>query len=142
MSTIKSEKNIFQTIHSTSFILIFFVIFCIFLDFLKIQIPFCEKNTLLHTRLHRPPGAIFEWFGNFPITPTYPLLLENCQTIKKMHLVVCGNADVRGYFFQKIRYFFQKIVKNIKEMEINIFLLKKYALVPKLSYIFLKKFSV
>ena len=56
--------------------------------------------------------------------------------IKKMHLVVCGSVDVRGYFFQKIRYFFQKIVKNIKEMEIHIFLLKKYALVPKLSYMF------
>ena len=32
-STIKSEKNIYQTIHSTSFIFNFFGIFTIFLDF-------------------------------------------------------------------------------------------------------------
>ena len=52
MSTIKSEKkNIYQTIHSTSFISIFVVeIFTIFLlffsDFFNNQIPFSEKLQL------------------------------------------------------------------------------------------------
>ena len=50
-STIKSEKNIYQTIHSTSFISIFVVeIFTIFLfffpDFFNNQIPFSEKLQL------------------------------------------------------------------------------------------------
>ena len=73
----------------------FLLFFCIFTDFLKIQIPFCEKNTLLHTRLHRPPGAIFEWFCNFPYLSTCLGCMENCQTFQKLHLVVFGNANVK-----------------------------------------------
>ena len=45
----------------------------------------------------------------------------------------------RVFFLENEIFFSSKNRKNIKEMEINIFLLKKYELVPKLSYIFFKK---
>ena len=55
----------------------------------------CDFITLLHTRLHRPPGAIFEWFCNFPYLSTCLWCMENCQTIQKLHLVVCGSVRLK-----------------------------------------------
>ena len=70
-STIKSEKNIYQTIHSTSFMFNFFGnftnFFRIFPDFLKIQILFSEKNTLPVSHFHRSHGVTFGHFRTFPI---------------------------------------------------------------------------
>ena len=41
--------------------------FCIFPDFLKIQILFSEKNTLPVSHFHRSHGVTFGHFRNFPI---------------------------------------------------------------------------
>ena len=54
-SKIKSEKNIYQTIHSASFIFIFFGIFTIFLYFYRF---FENSNSILwkkYTFTHSPP---------------------------------------------------------------------------------------
>ena len=57
---------------------------------------------------------------------------------KPNHIVKfgCGNDCVKLYFFQKMRFFFQKIVKNTKKMRKIFFLSKTYTLLPKLSYMF------
>ena len=61
---------------------------------------------------------------------------------KPNHIVKfgCGNGCVKLYFFQKMRFFFKKIVKITKKMIKIFFLSKKYTLVPKLSYMFYEKY--
>ena len=39
----------------------------------------------------------------------------------------CATLTVKLDFFQKMRFFFKKFVKNIKKLKIIFFLLKKYA---------------
>ena len=59
-------------------------------------------------------------------------LMENCQK-KTNHVAKFGPVNGRKfvYFFQKMKYFFsQKILKNIFDMEIIFFLLKKYTILP------------
>ena len=71
-SKIKSEKNIYQTIHNTRFIFYFFGIFTIFLYFSRFftkKCIFSEKITDFFSRFHSQPGALFGWFGNFPHPP-------------------------------------------------------------------------
>ena len=34
--------------------------------------------------------------------------MENCKTIKKLHLVVCGGECVKVYFFHKMEFKFSK----------------------------------
>ena len=48
----------------------------------------------------------------------------------------CVIGCVKLYFFQKMRFFFQKILKSTKKMRKIFFLSKTYRLVPKLSYMF------
>ena len=52
----------------------------------------------------------------------------------------CVSVRKFAYFFQKMRFFLQKIVKNTKKMIKIFFLSKKYTLVPKLSYMFYEKY--
>ena len=40
-------------------------------------------------------------FGNFPQTVGMLGLVENCETMQKMHLVVCGNPCMKVYFFSR-----------------------------------------
>ena len=71
-SKIKSEKNIYQTIHNTRFIFNFFGIFTIFLyfsRFFKKKYKNSDKITAFFSRFHSQPGALFGWFGNFPHPP-------------------------------------------------------------------------
>ena len=52
-------------------------------------VPQNDKNDpillaiILVSRFHRPPGAVFECFRNFPETVTYPWSLENPNPIVK-----------------------------------------------------------
>ena len=55
----------------------------------------------LVSQLHRPPGANFDWFRNFPGTMSMSRSLENWETIQKLHQVVCGNDCI--IFFLKSR---------------------------------------
>ena len=40
-------------------------------DFFSEKISFSEKITQIFSHFHRPPGATFDWFLNFPMTLTY-----------------------------------------------------------------------
>ena len=80
-SRIKSEKNIYQTIHSTSFIFIFFGIFTIFFVFfpifLKFKFHFLKK---IRKFSHASTAKFYNricFFGNFPETLGMSGSLEN-----------------------------------------------------------------
>ena len=65
------------------------------------------------------------------------------QTLIWVHVIKpipppCNNVQKQpfSYFFRKLDFFLQKIVKKYKKIKISFFLLKKYPLVPKISYMF------
>ena len=102
--TIKSEKNIYQTIHSTSFIFIFFGIFTIFFVFfpifLKIESHFWKKKIHFYTLASTAKFySRISFFGNFPQTLGMLGFMENCETFEKLHLVVCG-SDCMIFFLK------------------------------------------
>ena len=80
----------------------FFYFFVFFTICWKMKPHILKKITTIFWQLRRLPDATFDWFLNFPMTMTYPWLLENCETNQNLHLVVC--VIVRLFFFLKSRF--------------------------------------
>ena len=76
-----------------------FHFFNIFYDFLKKNISFSEEKKLQFYTIVSTAKFYnrIRFFGNFPETLGMSGSLENWETIKKLHLVVCGS--VRIFFF-------------------------------------------
>ena len=99
-SIIKSEKNIYQTIHNTSFIFNFFGIFtffCIFPDFWKKKIPKFWKNYTKTLTLPQPNFAKWLWIlGFFHRPQTCWQLWKNPKPFKKF---TCWAVEAINWFF-------------------------------------------
>ena len=99
-STIKSEKNIYQTIHSTSFIFNFFGIFTIFLYFSRFfekKVPKFWKNYTKTLTLPQPNFAKWLWIlGFFHRPQTCWQLWKNPKPFKKF---TCWAVEAINWFF-------------------------------------------
>ena len=119
-SKIKSEKNIYQTIHSTSFIFNFFGILTIFLDFSrffwKFKFYFLKKFKLCSVALaHHPMQYLGELL--FFHTPLYIRGVWKNINSPKYYIGWCARATEQSCnFFRKWNLNFQKIGKNTKKI--------------------------